>query len=287
MIITKRGGINPNQIQLAQLFSVNRVLASRGFTIKSEGDGTDTLIPKTEWTPSEADLVFEIFNDKTSRKELLDFIEGKVSVPSVAISGLTNNVAFVKNRSAFSSTFEWYLGELLVKRFRAFSSSYSVIVNDICRNSDNGESGDYDVLSILGDMNLLYIESKSGSIDQCGIMKAVERSISLHCVATVVVVERLSNEILDGMLKGLKYPNLPSLSSYYELSIKGRADCVVYKWHNCYFVHATKNIEVQLQTVLRLIEYSRILITQCMIAGEGDFETMGYVLTVHKTEQNP
>jgi hypothetical protein len=79
------------------------------------------------------------------------------------------------------------------------------------------------------------------------------------------------------------YPNLPSVSNYYELAIKGRSDSVIYKWHNCYFVHATKNIEVQLKTVLRLIEYSRILITQCMSAGEENFKNMGYALTVHKT----
>jgi len=109
---------------------------------------------------------------------------------------LVENPAFIKDRNRFSSTFEWYLGELLIKSFGAFSSSYGVTVKDVRRNSDDGDVGDFDVLSILGDMNLLYIETKSGALKPDGIIKAIERSLALHCVATVIVVEKISDKFI-------------------------------------------------------------------------------------------
>lgn len=277
MIQIQRGSrINPvTQIAFEYLFSVARVLASRGFTVKSEGMGDDTLLAKTVWTVSEAEIVFNIFNDVVHRKELRDYIEGTTVIPSGAITPLTAHSNFIKERGRFSTTFEWYLSELLIKRFGALSSSYGVMVNDICRNSDNGQSGDFDVLSILGDMNLLYIECKSGAIDQGSIKKAIERGFSLHCIATVIIVENLPEDALIKLLK-MKYPNLDREIECYKLAIKDRRDSEVYKWFNCYFVRTSKNIEAKLQTVLRLIEFSRISITQSSEPDEESYATMGY-----------
>jgi hypothetical protein len=279
MILIKRNTkINPNQIQLENLFSVERVLASRGFIVKSEGMGEDTLLNQTCWTCNEADIVFNIFDNVTHRKELREYILGKTTTPSEAIKPLTSHSSFINDLGRFGTTFEWYFGELLVRRFKAFSSSYGVVVNDIYRNSDNGESGDFDVLSILGDMNLLYIECKSGATDPKNIKKAIERSYSLHCIATVIVVEKLPDEKLIEMLK-MEYPSVPSISECYKLTIKNRPDCEIYKWFNCYFVRASKNVEGKLQTVLRLIEFTRISITQSTEPDETRYASMGYEIT--------
>jgi len=94
----------------------------------------------------------------------------------------------------------------------------------------------------------------------------------------------VGENVKDGLLCGLRYPS-SSESRYYNLSIKGKEDSAIFKWKNCYFVNATKNIEGQLQTVLRLIEYSRIINTQMISAGEDDYKKMGYELKSYSTIQ--
>ncbi len=41
--------LNPNQINLRDLFSVKHILKSRGFNVNSIGDNTDLMIPKFDW----------------------------------------------------------------------------------------------------------------------------------------------------------------------------------------------------------------------------------------------
>ena len=65
------------QIRLTDLFSVERVLASRGFEIEVEGDANGTLLPKDSWTQEEEDLIFRIFDNVEDRQRLLGSIESK------------------------------------------------------------------------------------------------------------------------------------------------------------------------------------------------------------------
>ncbi len=231
MIVVRRGTrISPRQLQLEQLFSVERVLSSRGFSVKSEGNGEDTILDKSSWSQNEADLVFDIFNNSILRKELLGHIENNVekSDLSETVSNLIRIDEFKKGRQRFSTTYEWYVGELLVRKFMAFSSSYGVTVNAICRNSDGGTSGDFDVLSILGDMNLIYLECKSGKTKQNSIKNTLERSISLHCAASVVIRQDVTETSLKQQLS-FAHPVLGNNSEVYKLNIKNLADSTIYK----------------------------------------------------------
>lgn len=281
MIIIKRGTrISPRQLQLEQIFSVERVLASRGFTVQKEGNGQDTLLDKSSWSQIEADLVFNIFDNATSRNELLEYIEDKVeeSQLSEIVRNLIVTNGFKKDRQRFSTTYEWYVGELLVRRFMAFSSSYGVSISDIRRNSDGGTSGDFDVISILGDMNLIYLECKSGKTKQSSIKNTLERSISLHCAASVVIRQGITEQGLKQQLSFM-HPIFGYDAEILKLNIKNQPDSTIYKWFNCYFVDASESsgdIETKLKAVLRIIEASKSIINMSMEPSDEQYESIGY-----------
>ncbi len=197
-----------NLLGFSELFSVERVLASRGFQINSEGIGRDTLLAKNFWSTNEFNLMFEVFDDITLRNDLLNVIENPSSVPHYPkVSELLILPNFQKDRNKFSKTFEWYVGELLVRRFQAFSSAFGVDVQNIVRNKDNGTAGDFDVLTILGDTNLLYIECKTGDCKQKSIKNTVERGLALHSLATVIFMGKGTEERkLKQQLNGLSHP---------------------------------------------------------------------------------
>lgn len=272
---------HPKQLRLEQLFSVERVLSSRGFSVEKEGNGVDTILEKSAWTQQEADMIFGVFNIIDQRIELLHYIEDKIEKEnlSVIISNLIKINEFKKDRQCFSTTFEWYIGELLVRKFQAFSSSYGVKVKNICRNSDGGTSGDFDVLSILGDMNLLYVECKTGKISKDSITNTLHRSISLHCVASVFVGQKFSEEDLKNKLLSLNHPIFEGTCEVYKLNIKSQPESVIYKWFNCYFVNASEesgNLENKLKAVLRIIEGSRYVTNMAFNPSDDDYKAIGY-----------
>jgi hypothetical protein len=149
-----RGGptpLSPNQIRLHELFSVERILAARGFQVESQGSARDTLLEKDISSYEDLNLMFEIFQNHIHRKELLRTIDQPSYQPQTSeIANLVSRAEFRKERQRYSSTFEWFVGELLIRRFMAFSSSFGVSVKGLFRNSDGGTSGDYDVLSNRG-----------------------------------------------------------------------------------------------------------------------------------------
>lgn len=268
--------------QLARIFSVERVLTSRGFTVQKEGSTEDTLLNKRSWTRAEADLVFSIFDKPELRAYLLDFIKDKIKEAQLPedIKKLIQLDGFEKDRQRFSTTYEWYIGELFVREFMAFSSSFGVLINDIQRNSDGETSGDYDVLSVLGDMNLIYLECKSGKAKKSSIMNTLQRSISLHCTASIVVQQKITYRGLKQQLSCI-HPFFGHGSDVLKLKIIDQPDSTIYKWFNCYFVDASESygdIKSKLKTVLRIIEASKSVINMSMEPGNEQYVLMGYNL---------
>jgi hypothetical protein len=272
--------LNPKQIRLADMFSVVRLLASRGFEVSKEGDGTDTLLPKQDWTESEVDLMFAVFDDITARSELVKSIDSGASPSSDLVKNLLAAKDVETERQKFSHTFEWYIGELMRRKFMAFSSSYGVTVNGVMRNSDSGPAGDYDVLSILGDMELLYIECKTGSCSHQKIANTIERAVALHCYGSVVLLGAgLNKKTLQQQLKGLNYPGFEWKPNLYKIEVKGSPDSQVYKWHDCFFVAGNElsgNLEVKLRTVLRLLSARRVQVVRSMDMDPETYCQIGY-----------
>jgi hypothetical protein len=254
--------ISPAQIRLPELFSVSRILGARGFVVSSENSARATLLEKQYWSYVDFNLMFDIFSHEAKRTDLLRAVENAAYVPGTPeVKALVGQAEFKRDRQRYSTTFEWFVGELLVRRFMAFSSSFGVTVRDVVRNSDGGTSGDYDVLSVLGDMNLLYIECKTGKCRQSSILNSIERSIALHSIACIMFLGAgLSLAPLRQQLFGVKHPRFKHSGALARISIKNVTSSEIFQWFDCYFVGASETggeVENKLRTVMRILAAHR------------------------------
>jgi hypothetical protein len=98
--------ISPQQIRLRSLFSVQRILAARGFRVISEGSFRDTLLARDRWSREEFQLAFEIFSNPKWRQELLRTVENAICVPTTAeVSKFVSLPDFQPERQRYSTTF--------------------------------------------------------------------------------------------------------------------------------------------------------------------------------------
>lgn len=282
-VVGGRTRIRSQAIDLSDIFSVERILASRGFQIQSEGTAIDTVLAKDMWTNEEFKHMFTVFDDATLRNELLYAVKDSTFVPSrQEVSSLLASPDFQRDRYKFSNTFEWYVGELLVQKFQAFSSSFGVKVQNIVRNTDNGTAGDFDVLSILGDMNLLYIECKTGRCTQNSIQNTIERGRALHSLAAVIFMGTGTKETaLKQQLKKLIPPEHGYCGGLplQRLNIKNIPDSQVYRWYECFFIPANEEsgtVELKLRAVLRLLAAYHSRIHRGSFLDASEYMAMGY-----------
>lgn len=273
--------LSSKQIRLREIFSVERILSSRGFVVSSEGSAKDTLLKKDFWLHSDLDLMFAIFDDQERRTDLLRFIEIVGYSPKTAdVQRLVTQKEFRRDRQRYSTTFEWFVGELLVRRFMAYSSSFSVTVRDVTRNSDGGTSGDYDVLSILGDLDLLYLECKTGKCRRNSILNSIERSIALHSAACVMFFGAgLSETQLKQQLSGVTHPRFKHSGVLARIAIKNVPDSEVFQWFDCYFVAAGERdgeVENRVRTTMRILAAYRSSLVEAIKPSLDEYSIMGY-----------
>lgn len=244
---------------ISGLITVERFLASRGFEVKKVGNGKDTIIPRSAWTFDEASKVFRVFDNLNTRQELLNHILGGRHATSEYVKNILSITEFKGQQKAFAHTFEWYVSELIKWKFRAFDSAYGVEIKDI-KNFNNQEIGDYDVLAVLGNLDLLYIECKTGGFCGDHVRKAIERSRAIHCVASIIFLGKPydSNEIrkrLEKIQNRDKF-GLQDQEKFHKISATTIDNSEIYKWNDCYFISAetaTVNVEAKIRTTLRLI----------------------------------
>lgn len=273
--------VSANQIRLEQVFSIERILKSRGFNIAEQGEATSTILPKQNWTYSEANAIFEAFDRPEIRACLMQLCKLSPDETLKRASSIVGGLPILINRQRFSHTYEWYIGVLIVRRFGAFSSSFGVIVRDIKRNHDRGNLGDYDVLTVMGDTSILYIECKTGKCDLHAIKQTIERASALHVVASVILLDQgVSKKDLSQQIRAGSHPMLnignPLL---HKISINGVPNSLVYRWHDCFFLTGgePRQIEQGLQTILRLIAYDRIQFQESRAYNPVKLNLRGYV----------
>ncbi|MBK6822582.1 MAG: hypothetical protein IPG87_06170 [Saprospiraceae bacterium] len=122
---------------------------------------------------------------------------------------LLNQPCIVKERSRFDNTFEWYAGELMIRKFAAFSASHGVTIKDLKRNSNEKESGDFDSLVVLRDTNLAYFECKAGSFDFNSIRRCYVRMQMLNCQYSILFcVDNIDEEKLKWEISKIKIAGL-------------------------------------------------------------------------------
>ena len=272
--------LNPNDINLRELFSVKHILNSRGFNVSKIGENDDLMIPKFYWPTHECDFLFEVFNSVKNRNEILNLINRRIDNPhSELVKSLIKTDGFQPDRKKFTTTYEWYIGELLVRKFSAFSYSYGVEIDNIKRNSTSNESGDYDIISVLRNTNLIYIECKSGrsrNIDKEHILKCIERGLSIHCEFSIMIIDDdINEEVLVWTLKDIKHP-LANISHLNNIGIKDLETSKVYEWGNCYFITSKKDVEEQLRTVLRINEAKKIFDNYVTGIDNESYNNLGY-----------
>jgi hypothetical protein len=273
--------ISPAQIRLRELFSVARILGARGFVLSSEDSAKATLLEKEYWSYEDLNLMFDIFSDEAKRDDLLSAVENAIHVPETSdVKMLVGRAEFKRDRQRYSTTFEWFVGELLVRRFMAFSSSFGVTVRDVVRNSDGETSGDYDVLSVLGDMNLLYLECKTGKCHQSSILNSIERSISLHSVACIMFLGAgLSVAQLRQQLSGVNHPRFKHNGALARIAIKNVPTSEIFQWFDCYCLGAGETsgeVENKLRTVMRILAAHRSSVFEDIKPNPDEYSLMGY-----------
>lgn len=277
------------QIYLDDIFSVENILKSRGFSVDETG-GNDALILRGMRLPknqvgltgrhSDTELVYEIFNSSSLRSELKNLIEGKIDkVSSEKINDLIAHQNFIKDRQAYSTTFEWYVGELMVRDYAALSSSFGVKIADLYRKSNTGaEAGDFDVISILRNMGVAYFECKTGGFNKNKILKCVERSVALHCEFSIMFIDNEINEsALKQMLSNVSYP-LVNLNFLKKISLT-HSDTSIYSWMNCYFINSSTDISNQFNIALRINEAKKIADHYTSDWASDDYKDLGYEVT--------
>lgn len=273
--------LRPKQINLRELFSVKDFLNAKGFEVTVEGDSSQLLIPLPYSPLTNHIILFEAFNDEQSRNEVLKKINTTAFVPTQpAAITLINHPDFVAERNRYSSSFEWYAGELMVRHFSSFSASYGVEVKDVYRNSIvSAKTGDFDALVVTRDVNLIYFECKTGNFNRDKILKCVERALALHCELSIMFIQGAINiTSLKDCVRGLTHPVI--VSSYLqEVSIKGNPLSKVYEWNNCFFATVSGNIEEQIRTIMRINAAKKSVIQYETGLDDAIYDKIGYVKT--------
>jgi hypothetical protein len=272
--------ISPEQMRLRALFSVERILSARGFRVETEGSARQTVLEKEHWSWQDLELSFRVFEDLQARADLLRAILDPSYNPGIElVRTLTDRPEFRRDRQRFSTTFEWFVGELLIRKFGAFSSSFGVTVADVIRGSDGGTSGDYDVLSVLGDMNLLYLECKTGKCHISSILNSIQRSIALHTIACIVLLESgVTKAMLLQQLRGQCHPRFGTVPRLRTIATRGTPESEVFEWSGCFFISSgtSGNIENRLRTAMRILAAYRSSVFEEIRPDPQDYRLMGY-----------
>lgn len=247
--------LNPNQIRLNLLFSVDRILQSRGYKIYQSATTEVTLLGRAEIDEQTLDQLFQCFLDRSNRNEILHAINEK--------SNLKNDfllkwplLQFPKlDRERFSATIEWSFGELLIRKFQSFSSAFGVKIQALTVSDDVTDIGDFDVLSVMGDTGLLYVECKSGGTNLEQIQMAARRGQLLGAKSTIIALESKTGNYqrLKSLLENEQHPNYKFQTSVFEIESIRMRDSSAIIWGNLLFLPlASSNLENSLATLLRL-----------------------------------
>lgn len=167
-----------------------------------------------------------------------------------------------------------------MRKFHAFSAGFGV---DLAHNPNprNGqEFGDYDVLAVMGDTKLVYMECKSGGIDHEQVIKATDRGNSVFAVATIVTLNHKTTvEHLGAQLNDKSYPGIDAKPRVATLWLKGWKDSAIHARHNTFFLPCSgATAEAGLRTILRLIKLNEVELLKAIGVGDDDYGRLGFDL---------
>jgi hypothetical protein len=302
-----RRQFNESRLWLRDIFSVENILGARGFTISSTTDFSATFVP-SQVTEAGVSKIYQLFGDETTKRVIRDHIEGK-PCSNKKVEELVHAVSASENyhlkRKRLSTTFEWYVGELIVREFKAFSSAFGVQIANMQQLDSGNDVGDYDALVVLRNLEILYLECKMGSQSANGltsmhVMNAMSRGLPLHCAGTVLFLEQgVGSEDLLGVLKSETHPVTGLTDDLKKICLpRDKSKSMIFKWFDCYFVNANErygDVTTKLRTVFRVIGATSLLnrigptLHAVSPPSEESYQKMGYLCETvrHDNEYDP
>ncbi len=128
------------------------------------------------------DFLYRELSDRNRRMEILHMI---YSEKDIVFSNGARIPAAENLRSLYSSTFEWYVAELLYREFSFFASAFGLKI------ANSPEGGDFDVIGATH-TGLIAIECKSGKprgIDENQIIQFVRRHHFLRADYSIFYID--------------------------------------------------------------------------------------------------
>jgi len=243
------------------------------------------LIKESNWEDEIWEKLYIVFDNYKLRKDLKQFLYQKKDIQTNEVKEITKHSKFVNEYQRFDNTFEWFAGEMMIKKFSAFSASFGIEIKNIKRNSTNTSAGDYDSLVVLRDMNLAYFECKAGSFDESAIQKCYERMLSLNCEYSILFcVEDLNKDNIKWKSSKVKIPvvNGHQLNMIF---VKDNPKDLIYDLHNCYIIDMKGSIENKIKTILRVNAAKINQLHYGIGIDKETFKNLGYIVETLNNQQ--
>lgn len=182
--------------------TIENLLRQRGHEVTKLGQDKDILIPRID-DPNLSkvfkDLLFNLMLKPSFKKSLRDWaytenppLENRFDlVDSYLNIGSRFNKDFGKlrnnaelRRSFYATTFEWYISELMMRKFGARASGFGICLKDA--NPDD----EFDSISVIDD-GLVFVECKTGKESLLsGVEKFVRRDAELSAAYSLYIFDR-------------------------------------------------------------------------------------------------
>jgi hypothetical protein len=182
---------------LSDIFSVTAVLGGRGIKLHKTAHLDNTMVIKEN-----RDSAFEyITNNGTN-----DLVKQENIFSSKNTSG-------EQLQQLQALTLEWFVAELLVRKFYFHSANFGVEIVDGFKPVDNCDQpmGDFDVVGISRNLEPVFVECKSGNpcnVESKHFFNNALRGLAVQSPFTVMVFEQtISVETLNDKLNSRHWPN--------------------------------------------------------------------------------
>ncbi|MBL6992164.1 MAG: hypothetical protein ISR65_20435 [Bacteriovoracaceae bacterium] len=162
---------------------LSEILYQRGKEVQSlEDPYKSTFLKFLKQKTAHRDLLYNYFTDRKKRDEILSSI---YSEDPVLLPDETVVPASEVPRNLYSSTFEWYVSELLYREFKFLASAYGV------RIKGSPEGGDFDVVGATHS-GIVCVECKSGKprgVDENQLQQFVKRHNFLRADYSILYID--------------------------------------------------------------------------------------------------
>jgi hypothetical protein len=94
----------------------------------------------------------------------------------------------------------------------------------------------------------------------------------------MVIDDIINEDELKWSLKNITHP-LANVSFFYKIEIKKKSESSIFEWGNCFFISSKRNIEEQINSVLRINEARKIFDRYTSDMCEESYSNLGYLKT--------